>query len=117
MTHCLIDIIGLSITGTLVITCGGESPLFVSCGILTTSSSIGSDAVTVLNFVSSALAMGLNINKNDKAKAMTREILRFMIYLLSRLKFFPDIRSCLGLMHSHKFDCVHNALLDLLNRS
>jgi hypothetical protein len=80
----LIDIPGLSIAGTSTSTCDGESALFASWGISTTFSSTGSDVVAVVKFVSSAFAMGLNINKNETNKAMTREILRFMIYLLNK---------------------------------
>jgi hypothetical protein len=46
---------------------------------------VGSDVDTEIGtLISSALAIEPNIIRNDRAKAIIREILRFMIYLLIR---------------------------------
>jgi hypothetical protein len=49
------------------------------------SISVDSDVCTEIGtLISSALEIEPNIIRNDRAKAITREILRFMIYLLVR---------------------------------
>jgi hypothetical protein len=72
----------------LVFSCnGGESVffVFVSGALMMISKLVGSDVDTEIGtLISSALAIEPNIIRNDRAKAITREILRFMIYLLVR---------------------------------
>jgi hypothetical protein len=63
---------------------GGEFVLFVfAAGALTASNLVGSNAETEIGtLISSALAIEPNIITNDIVKAITREIVRFTIYLL-----------------------------------